>query len=372
MELIAFRINRCIRAHEGANIHLLAGLHAEGLNQPVNSSTLWDRILRVFVRPVAWVLIALLTLWAAVALIVDCRVSPLRIPLAAIYLVASFFIVVRVKSRRRKILALLICWCVVLGWWLSLKPTNQANWQENVSRTAWAEFSGNLVSIHNFRECDYRTENDYTHCWSDRTFDLSQIRGVDLFLTNWGLKYVSHPILSFDFGNNEHVAFSIEVRYKVGQSYSAFRGFFRQFELIFITADERDVIRLRTNFRKGEEVYLYRTRAVPATARAVFLTYVRYLNTLRDHPEWYNALARNCTTTLNRQIAKEIPDRKPWNYEIILNGTLDKLLYDRDRLVTEGLSFSELKQREHINAAAQAIQDLQDYPEIVRRGRVGF
>lgn len=344
----------------------------EGTGRRVRPSTPWKSIVRVLALSVVWLSIALLTLWAAAALYVDCRVSALRTPLAALYLVAILSVVVRVKSRQRKMLALIICWCVVLGWWLSVKPTNQANWQQNVSRTAWAEFSGNVVSIHNFRDCEYRTENDYSDCWIDRSFDLSQIRGADLFLTNWGLKYVSHPIVSFDFGDNQHVAFSIEVRYKVGQSYSAFLGFFRQFELIFITADERDVIRLRTNFRKGEEVYLYRTRIAPATARAVFLTYVRYLNKLRDHPEWYNALTRNCTTTLDRQIASDVPDPKPWNYQIILNGTLDKLLYDRKRLVTEGLSFPELKQRAHINSAAQAAQDSQDYSAIIRRGRIGF
>ena len=344
----------------------------EGTGRPVRPSTPWKRIVRVLAFSVAWLLISLLTLWAVAALYVDCRISALRIPLAGIYLVAILSIAFNVRGRLRKMLAVLICWCVVLGWWLSLKPTNQANWQQNVSRTAWAEVSGNLVSIHNFRDCDYRTENDYIDCWIDRSFDLSQIRGADLFLTNWGLKYVSHPILSFDFGDNQHIAFSIEVRYKVGQSYSAFLGFFRQFELIFITADERDVIRLRTNVRKGEEVYLYRTRIAPATARAVFLTYVRYLNKLRDHPEWYNALTRNCTTTLDRQIASDMSDPKPWNYQIVLNGTLDKLLYDRDRLVTEGLSFPELKRRAHINSAAQAANDPKDYSAIIRRGRVGF
>ena len=344
----------------------------ERTGRRVCPSTRWKSIARVLALSVVWLLIALLTIWAVAALYIDCRIFVLRIPLAAIYLLAVFFFVVKFKSLLRKMLALLICWCFVLGWWLSLKPTNQAEWQENVSRPAWTEFSGNLVSIHNFRNCDYGTENDYSHCWSDRTFDLSQIRGADLFVTNWGLKYASHPILSFDFGDNQHVAFSIEVRYKVGQSYSALLGFFRQFELIFITADERDVIRLRTNFRQGEEVYLYRTRVDPATARAVFLTYVRYLNKLRDYPEWYNALTRNCTTTLDRQIAKDVPNPKPWNYQIILNGTLDKLLYDRDRLVTEGLSFPELKQREHINSAAQGVQDSEDYSAVIRRGRIGF
>lgn len=101
--------------------------------------------------------------------------------------------------------------------------------------------------------------------------------------------------MSFQFGDNDHIAFSIEARYKAGQSYSAILGFFRQYELIFITADERDVIRLRTNYRKGEEVRLYRTTVSPATARRIFLSYVDYLNQLRDHPSG---------TTHSRRIAQ--------------------------------------------------------------------
>ena len=133
--------------------------------------------------------------------------------------------------------------CSVLAWWLTLKPSNEGNWQPDVARTAWAEIDGDRITIHNLRNCDYRTETDYANCWGDRTLDLSQIRAADLFLTNWGISFASHPIVSFQFGDNEHVAFSIEARYKAGQAYSTILGCFRQYGLIFVVADERDVIR---------------------------------------------------------------------------------------------------------------------------------
>jgi hypothetical protein len=135
--------------------------------------------------------------------------------------------------------------------------------------------------------------------------------------------------------------------------------------------DEPDVIRLRTN-RKDEEVFLYRTRMDAETTRAIFLTYVDYLNKLKDRPEWYNALTRNCTTAIDKQIAADIADPHPWNYQFLSNGTLDKLLYDRGRLVTDGLPFSELKIRAHINATARAADNSPDFSALIRAGRPGF
>ena len=253
-----------------------------------------------------------------------------------------------------------------------LKADKYCSWQANVDRPARVEMAGDQVIIHNLRNCDYRSETDYSNCWSDRTVNLSDLREVDLFLTTWGVRWIAHPILSFQFGHDQHVAFSIEARYKAGQAYSAILGFFRQYELIVVAADERDVIRLRTNFRKDEEVFLYRGRVGPESARAIFLTYVEYLNHLKDHPEWYNALTRNCTTTLDRQIASEVANPQPWNYQILVNGTLDELLYDRGRMVTDGLPFSDLKSRAHINAIAKAADKYPDFSAIIRTNRPGF
>jgi Domain of unknown function (DUF4105) len=279
---------------------------------------------------------------------------------------------VKLRRSRWAAVVFIVAFCSVFAWWLTLRPSNDGNWQLDVDRTAWVEIIGDRVTIHNSRNCDYRSETDYSDCWNNRTLYLSQIRAADLFLTNWGIRFASHPIVSFQFGDNEHIAFSIEARYKAGQAYSTVLGCFRQYELIFVTADERDLIRLRTNYRKDEEVSMYRLQVTPEVARAMFLTYVAYLNRLKDYPEWYNEVTRNCTTTIERQLAVDVNSQQPWNYQFLLNGTLDELLYDRGRLVTGGLPFPELKQRQHINAAARAANRSPDFSALIRVGRVGF
>src|SRR5271167_2713716 len=332
----------------------------------------WLRALRALGLSLMWLVLALMTLWAIAALYVDFRIAALRVPVTVIYVLPIIAALLKVK---RRLLVAVLCFagfCIVLTWWLSLKPSNEGDWQADAARTTSVEINGDRVTIHNLRNCDYITKTDYTNCWGDRTVYLSQLRYADLFFTTWGPKYIGHPIVSFQFGDNAHIAFSIEARYKVGQDYSAILGFFRQYELIFITADERDVIRLRTNFRKDEQVFMYRTTVSPDEARKIFLVYADYLNQLRDHPEWYNALTRNCTTTLDTKIAEDMKNPQPWNYQLLLNGTLDELLYERGRLVTGGLPFPELKQREHINPAARTANQSPDFSELIRVGRVGF
>jgi hypothetical protein len=335
-------------------------------------SPIWLRVPRAIGIAIVCLVLALLTLWAVAALYVDFRIPALRIPVTLIYAVGIVTILFKLKGSGWSAALCLLGFCSVLGWWLTLRPSNDGNWQPDTDRTGWAEIDGDRISIHNLRSCDYRSETDYSNCWSDRTLYLSQIRAADFFLTNWGIPFASHPIVSFQFGDNQHVAFSIEARYRTGQAYSTILGFFRQYELIFIVADERDVIRLRANYRKDEEVYMYRVRVSPEVARAMFLTYVTYMNRLNDHPEWYNELTRNCTTTLQKPLAADVSNPQPWNYQFLLNGTLDALLYDRGRLVTGGLPFPELKQREHINPAAQAAGNSPDFSALIRAGRVAF
>jgi len=337
-----------------------------------STSPAFLRALRILGLTALWVVLALMTLWAVAALYIDSRIAALRIPLTLIYVVAISAILVKVKRRRTAAALCFAGFCIVLMWWLTLRPSNNGDWQADADRTAWIEINGDRVTIHNLRNCDYRTETDYSNCWGDRTVYLSQLRYVDLFFTTWGSKYIGHPILSFQFGDDDHIAFSIEARYKVGQSYSAVLGFFRQYELIFIAADERDVIRLRTNYRKDEQVFMYRTTISADRARQIFLLYVDYLDKLRNDPEWYNAVTRNCTTTLDSEIAKDVENPQPWNYRVLLNGTLDELLYDRGRLVTGGTPFPELEQREHINPAALAADGAPNWSALIRVGRVGF
>ena len=321
---------------------------------------------------IALLIVLLLTTWAAAALYFDFTVPWLRVPLAIVY---SLCVLAALVLRRRHGTGLAIGvagFGLVLLWWLSLKPSQNRNWQPDDARTAWADVNGDEVTIHDVRNCDYRTETDYTCSWETRHYNLSNLQHLDIFITYWGSPWIAHPILSFDFGEQGHQPMSIETRDVVGQSYSAIRGFFRQYELIYLASDERDVIRLRTNFRKDEEVHLLRTTAPPERARELFLQYLDRINELHQQPEWYNALTNNCTTNIAVSSAVAQDRRVSWNWRILLNGKGDEMMYNRGQLVTDGLPLAELMERAHINAAARAADDSPDFSKLIRVGRPGF
>ena len=320
---------------------------------------------RVFVC----VVLLLLILWTVAALHFDVRIAWLRIPCILIYVLALIAGLIFFRTFWRRVLAVLVCSALVMLWWFTLKPSDNETWQADVSRTAYGEINGNIVTIHNLRDCDYRAEFDYTCQWETKTVNLDDIRGFDLFLSYWGSPWIAHTILSFDFGNGVHIPFSIEARKQVGQSYSAVRGFFRQFTLISTISSERDIVRLRTNYRKDEDIYLYRTTATIPFARSLFLDYIGLANDLHDHPRWYNALTDNCTTQI---FALEAMKTQPFRLAVLLNGKGDEMEYRMGNLATGGLSFDELKARAHINAAAQAADNAPDFSARIREGRPGF
>jgi hypothetical protein len=265
----------------------------------------------------------------------------------------------------RKLGAIFAAFALVLIWWLTLKPSNDGNWQPDVAQTAWADINGDEFTFHNVRNCDYRTETEYTPHWEIRTVRLSQITGIDLAIDYWGSPWIAHPIVSFQFADTPPLCFSIETRKTIGQSYSTIGGLYRQFTLIYIVSDERDVIRLRTNYR-NEDIYLYHTTASPDRARGRFLEYVRSLNALHTQPRWYNAITTNCTTAIRDQ--RPINERVPWDWRILLNGKADELLYEHRALVTGGLPFAELKQRSLIDARAKAADKDPAFSARIREG----
>ncbi len=268
-------------------------------------------------------------------------------------------------------LAIFGAWfAIVLVWWLSLKPTNDADWQPDVAQLPYAEINGDMVTLHNVRNTDYRTLTDYTPRWESRKVDLSKITGVDIAINYWGSPWMAHPIISFQFSDAPPLCFSIETRKRVGQSYSAIGGLYRQFTLIYVVADERDVIRVRTNFRKGEDIYLYRTVVTPTRARERFLEYLATLNQMRETPRWYNAITTNCTTAIRAQ--HPAAERMKWDWRLLVNGKADGLLYERGAFVTDGLPFAELRQRALINEAAQAANDAPDFSARIRADRPGM
>ena len=328
--------------------------------------------LAVLTRILATFLVVVINLWAAAALYFDLPLAALRTAAAFMYLVLVIGLLIFLKARWRGIVLSIGAFVVVLVGWLSLKPSNNRDWQPDVAETAWAEINGNQVVIHNLRNCDYRSEFDYTPHWETRTVDLSNLRGIDIFITYWGSPWIAHPIVSFDFGEQGHVALSIETRKEVGRTYSAIRGFFRYYELIYTISDERDVVRLRTNFRHGEDVYLFHTRATPEQARVIFLDYLARANRLRDHPEWYNALTNNCTTNIVPYVADARKTKPRFDYRILLNGKADEMMFERGDIATDNLPLAELKEKAHINPAAQAADNSPDFSRRVRIGRPGF
>ena len=246
-----------------------------------------------------------------------------------------------------------------------MKPSNDREWQPDVAQTAWAEINGDEVTIHNIRNCDYRTTTDFTPHWETRTVRLSQITGMDLAINYWGSPWIAHPIVSFQFSDGPPLCFSIETRKTVGQQYSTLEGFYRRYTLIYVVADERDCIRLRTNYRR-EDVYLYHTLASPAQARQRFREYINTVNVLHESPRWYNAITSNCTTSIRAQRAVKL--RAPWDWRILLNGKADEMLYKDHAFATGGLSFTELKQRSLINERAHAADQDLDFSRIIREG----
>jgi len=309
------------------------------------------------------------TLWAVAALYFDVRTPSLRLPLAAMYVLAV--VAVWILGRGRWLARGLTAggFLVVLAGWLTLQPSNNRDWQPDLAVLAYADINGNEVTVHNIRNCDYRTETDFDVRHYDKTFDLQKIRTVDLYMVYWGAPYMAHTMMSFGFEGGDYLCFSIETRKTKGQDYSAIKGLFRQFTLISVVADERDLVRLRTNYRKGEEVYLYRLRNTPEQARRFLLDYLRRLNRLRKQPEWYNAVTDNCTTGI--RVQRTAADRAPWDWRMLANGYGDELLYERGMIATN-FPLAELKQRCHINERARAAGQEADFSARIRQDLPGI
>lgn len=309
-------------------------------------------------------------IWAAGALYFDLPWPALRGPVALGYLLLVAAAAIWVQGAWKRVGVLAAAFAIVCVWWLTLQPSNDRNWQTDVSKTAWAVIDGDKVTIHNFRNFDYRTATDVLPRWETRTVRLSQLRGADIAINFWGSDLMAHPIVSFQFADAPPVCISIETRREIGESFSALGGLYRWFELIYVVGDERDILRVRTNIRTGEDIYLYRLTLSPEEARKRFLEYLAALNQIHERPRWYNALFANCTTAIRSQ--RDRAYRAVWDWRMLINGRGDQFLFERGALAAGGLGFPELREQAHINQAAQAAHDSPSFSQDIRKGRVGF
>lgn len=307
--------------------------------------------------------------WAAAALWIDGPASrPLAAALAGGFLTAALLLLFALRPRWRGELAWGLAFAVVLGWWLSIEPRNDRDWLPDVARSPRSRVEGDILTISDVRNFDYRTEDDFTEGWETRSYDLRKLRGVDMFLSYWGSPWIAHTIASWDFGDDGHLAISIETRKERGEEYSAVRGFFRQFELHYVVADERDVIGVRAAHR-GEDVYLYHLKTSPEAAREILLDYLEEANAMADRAVWYNAVTQNCTTTIRHHVQHVAPGN-PFSWKILVNGVIDELGYERGRVDTS-LPFEELRARSNVTKAAQAAGSDDSFSDRIRVGLPG-
>jgi hypothetical protein len=323
---------------------------------PARATTTLGWWLRWIAGAVLVVVLLILAAWSA--LVMDfCLPAPSIVQQAAALAVLVVAVVAmwRARSWTRRVAWGGGVFALGLVVFFAQAASNDRTWTRDMAVLPWAEFNGDRVTIHNIRSCTYRSETDYTVAHHDDTFDLSHMTGVDLFHVFWGSPNIAHTMLSFGFDDGRHVCLSVETRREQGETYDALRGFFRQYELAYVFADETDLVKLRTNFR-GEQVYLYPLAVPLDAAKAVFVEYLRAATDLREHPQWYNALTDNCTTTLIGQSRRVATPNARFDWRWVVNGHLHEVMYERGT-IDNSIPLPDLRQRCFINDRARSVED---------------
>lgn len=305
-------------------------------------------------------------LWTALTLLYsNLQPERLRQGLMLGYLIWLGLAFFRIKPKARGVKLALLSGLIVSVLYLSVRPSNEREWQPDCAVAATTDVEGDIVTIHGVRNFRYRSNTDFDEVWEDRQYDLSKLRTLDLFMSFWGPVAYCHTILSFGFEGGEQLATSIEVRKEEGETFSTYGGLFKMFELSYIFADERDLIGVRTS-QRNEDVYLYRLRAEPERLKELFLSYANFADGLSREPEFYGVLTNSCGVNILHRIAET--GAVHWSAkEALLNGYWGESLYERGA-IDGSLPFEELREISHINQAAEADGLSSDFSARIRVG----
>lgn len=247
------------------------------------------------------------------------------------------------------------------------RPSNHRDWTADQARLPWAEIDGRQVRVHNVRHARYRSASDFDVVWEDRTYHLDRLRSAWFVVEPFeGWKGPAHTLMSFGFEGDDYLAVSVEIRKEKGEEFSPWKGLARQYELMYVIGDERDLILLRTNHRR-DEVYLYPVRAPRERLEQMLVSMLRRANRLREEPELYNTLTNTCTTNIVRHVNELVPGRVPWSYKVLLPGYSDELAYELGLIDTD-LPFPEARRRFRIDRKAQRLGDREDFSVAIRQG----
>ena len=323
-------------------------------------------------RPLAWLLAAgwfalriVLTAWATLAI----WYSTLPWQLLRIAVAIAFFVftVWALWTRRsaRKLAAFAVVYLAILVAWSTIQPSHDREWRPEVAVMPRVTVDGDRVRITSVRNFEFRSRDDFTERYEEREVLLSRMTGVDFYISYWAEGPVGHTFLSFLFEDAPPLGISIETRPEVGEGFDPVASLFKQFELIYVIADEEDLVGLRASHR-DEEVFLYHTRISPEFARRLFLVYVQRINQLADRPEFYHLLSNSCTVNIIRY-ANQAGREGSFNFRHLLNGLIDQYIYSAG-VVDTSLPFEELRRRSRITEAAQAAEGAADFSARIREG----
>lgn len=290
----------------------------------------------------------------------------LAVCVALMALGAAYFLLAHKRWRPLAVFgALFAC---LLVWWGTIAPPASANFAPDVARQTTGRLDGDLLTLTDIRDFDWRSDADFTDRWTSKTYDLSKLRTLDLFLSYWDGPRMAHVITSFGFEDGEQIAWSIEVKRLKGGEFSPLADLFKTDPLAIVAATERDVVRVRSNVR-GEDVQLYRLDVYPETMRALLMTYVQDANALAKEPRFYNSLLTNCTTTV-AGLVKAIGKPVPLDWRLLINGYLPDYLAENDML-SKRAPIAEIKRLSHIAERAKAANDAADFSKAIRLGVPG-
>jgi hypothetical protein len=234
-------------------------------------------------------------------------------------------------------------------------PSTDRDWTPDQRVLAHAEFAPPFVTVRNIRNFTYQSTDQYTPAYYDKTFDLRKLDSAWFFVEPFGRGGAAHTFVSFGFADQDFVAVSVEIRKEKGESFSPLKGLMREYELMYVVGDERDLVKLRTNYRK-DAVHLYRIRTTPDRMQKMFVSMLTRANRLAEHPEFYNTLTNTCTTNLVRHVNEITPQRIPFSPAVLLPAGSDQLAYKLGLIDTTS-PFKDVRERAKINALAAQYAD---------------
>jgi hypothetical protein len=312
--------------------------------------------------------LALLSAWSALALW-------FRFPgpewargvAASLFVIVGAVTAVTLFTRRRwpALAAFALAFGALLVWWSTIKPPDDGDWAPDVARQTTGVLQGDILTLSDVRDFDWRSDDDFTERWSKRSYDLSKLKTLDLFLAYWAGPAMAHVIMSFGFEDGDYLAWSVEVRREKNGKFSPIADAFRSHTLVYLATTERDSVRLRSNVRR-EDVRLYRLNTPPEHARVLLLQYVSEATALAEQPKFYNSITANCATVVFK-IVRAAGGTFPFDWRLVVNGFLPGYLYDH-RVVVTTMPLSELIERARIDDRAKAADRSPDFSQAIRVG----